>query len=297
MDTLLVLAFDHRGSFQKKLFSIDKRAPTADEWKRIKEAKRIIFDGFVLALEQGVVSAQESAILVDEEAGRDILNDAKQRGIMCAMPVEKSGQDVFDFEAGDPGFQEHILRVDPTFVKVLIRYNPDDGKKEKEVQQKRLKKLNDFLMQQKKKFLLEVLVPASEKQLAKVNGDEKRYEVELRPTITVASVKELQQAGIDPQIWKLEGMETEKDIKTVAKQVQSFNPKASIVILGRGESAEKAKHWLSQAKKVKGVVGFAIGRTVFMEPLKAFVSGKQDKKKTIQQIAQNYSDLAKLWKS
>lgn len=120
---LLILAFDHRGSFTEKLFEIKNRQPTAAERVQIEDAKKIIFEGFISALEKGVPK-DIAGMLVDEEFGKEVLLEAKKRGYTFAMPVEKSGQDEFDFEYG-ADFGKHIQEFDPTLVKVLVRYNTE----------------------------------------------------------------------------------------------------------------------------------------------------------------------------
>src|SRR3984893_2551264 len=119
---LYILAFDHRGSFQKKMFGIDGE-PNDAETQRIADAKALIFEGFQLALSDGA-PRDAAGVLVDEQFGANILRKAKADGLVFAMPVEKSGQDDFDFQYGDD-FGAHIEEFDPTFAKVLVRYNPD----------------------------------------------------------------------------------------------------------------------------------------------------------------------------
>ena len=120
---LYILAFDHRGSFQKKMFGI-QGDPSEEETAKIADAKHLIFEGMLKAVEQGA-EAGVSGVLVDEQFGApdDIPGETKKRGLLLAMPVEKSGQDEFDFEYGDD-FGEHIEKFDPDFSKVLVVYNP-----------------------------------------------------------------------------------------------------------------------------------------------------------------------------
>src|SRR5829696_2202528 len=118
---LFILAFDHRGSFQKKMFGI-AGDPTEAETERIADAKRLIFEGMELAVQRGV-DASASGVLVDEQFGSDIPQRANAEGLVLAMPVEKSGQEEFDFQYG-ADFGEHIERFDVDFAKVLVRYNP-----------------------------------------------------------------------------------------------------------------------------------------------------------------------------
>ena len=118
---LYIQPFDHRGSFQTKMFGW--QSPLSDaQTAEIAGAKRVIYDGFLAALARGVPK-EKAGILVDEQFGAAILRDAASKNITTACPAEKSGQHEFDFEYGED-FARHIEAFDPTFCKVLVRYNP-----------------------------------------------------------------------------------------------------------------------------------------------------------------------------
>ncbi|HSV49692.1 MAG TPA: DUF2090 domain-containing protein [Candidatus Acidoferrales bacterium] len=290
---LLILAFDHRASFIEKLFGIKGRVPTADEKKKIEEAKQIIFEGFKAAT-QKKVPKDIAGLLVDEEFGAAILREAKKAGFNFAMPAEKSGQDEFDFEYGDK-FAKHIEDFNPTFLKVLVRYNPESDAALNKRQLERLKVLSDYLAKTKKPFLFELIVPALPAQLAKLGGSKEKYDLELRPKLMCGSIKEIQDAGVEPAIWKLEGVEDPKNAKAIVKQAQAGGRKAGVITLGRGESKDKVKEWLAVGAKIPGIIGFAVGRTIFWDPLVDFRAGKADKKATVERIAQNYIEFVELW--
>src|SRR5688572_13470941 len=131
-EKLYILAFDHRGSFQKAVVG-KSSGLTQEDTDKIKDAKSVIFDGMVIAAEAGELS-QHMGVLVDEQYGGDIPAMARKHGLKLAMPVEKSGQDMFDFEYGDD-FGAHIEQFDPDFSKVLVRYNPASPDKESNVLQ------------------------------------------------------------------------------------------------------------------------------------------------------------------
>ena len=139
---LYILAFDHRGSFQKKMFGIEG-APNEEQTRTISDAKRLIFEGFRKAVAEGAPK-DGAGILVDEQFGADIVREAEKEGFIFAMPVEKSGQNEFDFEYGDD-FGKHIEDFNPTFSKVLVRFNPEGDQGMNERQTARLKKLSDWL--------------------------------------------------------------------------------------------------------------------------------------------------------
>ena len=290
---LLILAFDHRASFIEKLFGIKGRPPTADEKKHIQEAKQIIFEGFKAATKKKVPK-DIAGLLVDEEFGASILKEAKKNGFNFAMPAEKSGQDEFDFEYGNQ-YTSHIEEFDPTFLKVLVRYNPESDAVINKRQIERLKLLSQYLDKTKRPFLFELIVPATSSQLAKLGGSKEKYDLELRPKLMCESIKQIQDGGVEPAIWKLEGVEDPKNAKAIVKQAQAGGRKVGVITLGRGESKDKVKEWLAVGAKIPGIIGFAVGRTIFWDPLVEYRAGKADKKATVNKIAQNYIEFVELW--
>ena len=265
---LLILAFDHRASFSEKLFGIKGRPPTADEKKKIEEAKQIIFEGFKAAVKKKVPK-EIAGLLVDEEFGTAILKEAKRDNFNFAMPAEKSGQEEFDFEYGDQ-YAKHIEEFDPTYLKVLVRYNPESEAALNKRQLQRLKILSDYLAKTKRPFLFELIVPASPAQLASLGGSKEKYDLELRPKLMCEAIKQIQDGGVDVSIWKLEGVEDPKNAKAIVKQAQAGGRKVGVITLGRGESKDKVKEWLAVGVKIPGIIGFAVGRTIFWDPLVEF---------------------------
>lgn len=290
---LLILAFDHRSSFTEKLFNIRGRPPTQEERDEISEYKRNVFEGFKKAVDKGV-SKRTGGLLVDEEFGAGILREAKTCGYVFAMPVEKSGQEEFDFQYGDR-YRTHIESFGPTYAKVLVRYNTEGDKNVNQRQTKRLKILSDYLHNTNKRFLFELLVPPTSQQLVKTGGSKETYDLELRPKLMTAAMTELQQAGIEPDIWKLEGVERESDAKSLVEQAQAKGRKAGVITLGRGESKELVEKWLKTGSSIRGIIGFAVGRTIFWDPLVELKAGKISRQSAIAKIAQNYLDFVNLW--
>jgi myo-inositol catabolism protein IolC len=291
---LFILPFDHRGSFQEKLFGIKGRAPTPEETREIASFKNIIYQGFKKAIAAGVPK-DKAGILVDEQFGSEILRDAKAQGFMTSCPAEKSGQDEFDFEYGEE-FGAHINKFGPTFVKVLVRYNPQGDADLNLRQAERLKRLSDYCHSHQCKFMFELLVPATPEQLTSVGGNLARYDQELRPSLMVQAMKHLQDFRVEADLWKLEGLESIEDSRKVAVQARvGGRNDVGVIVLGRGENAEKVKIWLTTAAKVSGVIGFAVGRTVFWEPVKAAKDGKITFDEASNQIAKTYKGFCDLW--
>lgn len=292
---LYILACDHRGSFQKKMFGISGE-PTPEEAATISDAKSVIADGMYLALAEG--TAKESAgILIDEQFGGDIARKAKAEGLRLAMPVEKSGQDEFDFDYGD-AFGDHIEEFDPHFTKVLVRYNPEGDPGMNERQTVRLKTLSDWLHARDRKFLFELLVPAEPAQLEAVGGDSERYDTEVRPGLMLETIKRLQADGVEPDIWKIEGIDRREDCERIAAQVRSGGrDNVSCVVLGRGANEEKVHHWLRTGASVPGYIGFAIGRTIWWEAVKGYLGGSLNREQAAQQISANYRKNIEVYES
>jgi myo-inositol catabolism protein IolC len=292
---LYILAFDHRGSFQKKMFGI-AGDPNPEEAETISDAKRLIFEGMLEAVRRGAEPGA-TGVLVDEQFGSDIPRRSKEAGLKLSMPVEKSGQNEFDFDYGDD-FGAHIEKYDPDFSKVLVRYNPDDDAETNERQLGRLKRLADWLHEHDRKFLFELLVPATEPQLAAVGGDADRYDAELRPELMRRAIEAVQDAGIEADVWKIEGVDDRADADMLAEQARTGEGRAGVtcVVLGRGASSEKVDHWLEQAATVPGFVGFAIGRSIWWDALKGFLAGQLDRDAAASAIADNYLHFVQVYK-
>ena len=287
LEDLYILAFDHRGTITKGLLGVEGREPTEEEVKKVSELKQIIFDGFLKANESGITGG-EPAILVDETFGLEIQQKAKEMNIKFAAPVEKSGQKVFDFEYGNQ-YGEKINEVGADFVKILVRWNPDDDEGTRETQGNRVKELSDWLSKNDKKFLLEFLVPATEEQLASVENDQARYDSEIRPKLAVKVVQEMRERGADPDIWKIEGLETVEDCENVAAAIKTGDREnVMAVVLGRGASDEKVNEWLRAGSSVDGYRGFAIGRSIFWNALKGYHEGEKTKDEAVEEIAESY---------
>jgi myo-inositol catabolism protein IolC len=292
---LYLLAFDHRASFQKKLFGIAGQ-PTPEEALRIAEAKAVIGDGFFDAVARGA-SKEAAGLLVDEQFGAEIARRAKREGHVFAMPVEKSGQDEFDFEYGEE-FGAHIEAFDPTFAKVLVRFNPEGDPEMNRRQGERLKLLSDWLHGRDRKFLFELLVAAEPEQLEKVGGDVDRFDRELRPGFMVEAIRELQEWAIEPDVWKIEGLDREEDCRRVSEQARSGGrDRVACVVLGRGANEEAVLRWLRTGAAVEGYIGFAVGRTLWWDVLEAWLGGTVERAEASRRIADNYLRMIEAYAS
>jgi 5-dehydro-2-deoxygluconokinase len=283
---LYILAFDHRGSFQRKFFGIDGE-PDSEQTAIIADAKHLIFEGMLQAVTAGADPAV-TGVLVDEQFGSTVPAEAHEKGLKLAMPAERSGQNMFDFQYGDD-FGEHILSFDPDYTKVLVRYNPDGPQDENREQLAKLLRLSDWLEKNGRKFLFELLVPAEAAQLASVGGDSGRYDAELRPELMRRAIADIQDFGIVVDIWKIEGVDERSDCEMLVAQARSDGRhEVRCVVLGRGADDAKVDQWLAAAAPVDGYIGFAIGRSIWWDPLKAYVDGKIERAAGARKIAENY---------
>jgi myo-inositol catabolism protein IolC len=287
---LYIQPFDHRGSFRTKMFGW--QSPLTDaQTAEIADAKKVIYDGFLAALASGVPK-ERVGILVDEQFGAVILPDAASKNIVTACPAEKSGQAEFEFEYGED-FARHIEAFAPSFCKVLVRYNPEDDYALNTRRTARLKRLSDFLAGgNRSQFLFALLVPAEEAELAAPNGDKAAYNCELRPRLIVKAIQELQDSGVEPDLWKVQGLGRREDCEKVAAAARSGGrERVSCIILGGGEDEQKVRDWLSIAADVPGFVGFAVGRAVFWNPLVAWRAKKLTREQAVAEIAARYREF------
>ncbi len=284
---LYILPFDHRGSFETKMFGWHG-ALTAEQTAEIAAAKQVIYDGFQAAVASGVPK-DKAGILVDEQFGAAILRDAAKQGYAIACPAEKSGQDEFDFEYGED-FARHVEAFHPTFCKVLVRYNPEGDRANNQRQATRLKRLSDDLHGKRRSlFMFEMLVPPEAAQLERAKGDKHAYDLEIRPRLVVQAIHQLQDSGVEADVWKIEGIEREEDCQqVVAAARRGGRDRVGCIILGRGEDDEKVRQWLRTAARVPGFIGFAVGRTTFWDPLVDYRAGKITRETAVARIADEY---------
>jgi 5-dehydro-2-deoxygluconokinase len=285
---LYLMPFDHRESLQTKMFGW-KGTLSAGQTAEIATAKQVIYDGFLAAVRDGVPK-ERAGILVDEQFGAAILRDAAEHGYTTACPVEKSGQKEFVFEYGE-GFARHVEAINPTFCKVFVRYNPEGDAALNHRQAARLKRLSDYLHGSDRLLMFELVVPAESGQLERFQGDPKTYDRELRPALMVRTLHELQEAGVAPDVWQVEGLDRHEDcVNVVAAARRDGRDTVSCVILGRGEDDQEVRAWLATAAGVDGFIGFAVGRTTWWDPLADWRADRTAREAAVAEIARRYRE-------
>lgn len=290
---LYVLPFDHRASYISGLFGW-KEPLNAEQMVAVANSKRVIYAGFQQALADQVPK-DRVGILVDEEFGAAILHDALGKGYTAALSVEKSGQKEFDFAYGE-AFAQHIEAFHPTFAKVLVRYNPEGDAALNLRQAHRLTRLSNYLHQAGTLFIFELLVPAEPTQLEQVGGDTTAYDVQLRPRLMVQAIQALQDAGVEPDVWKVEGLDHPQDgVEVVSAARRGGRSTVGLIVLGRGAVRERVEHWLQTAAQVPGFIGFAVGRTTFWQPLVDVEAQRISKEEAAMHIAHNFEEWIHLF--
>lgn len=290
---LYLLPFDHRHSYIQGMFHLDPPLTDAQH-DQVAASKQLIYDGFQAAVGTGLAHAN-AGILVDEEFGAALLRDAQARGYVTAVSVEKSGQDDFQFEYGDD-FAAHIEAFQPTYAKVLVRYNPAGDVAVNAAQRAQLKKLSDYCQRSGCGFMFELLVPATAAQLASVQGNKKAYDLQLRCELMRQAIGELQDAGIEPTLWKIEGLDQRADCERIVAQVQRGGRQhAHCIVLGRGADMAQVEHWLGTAASVPGFIGFAVGRTTFWDAVADAQAQKITRPQAVAHIAERYGRWVRIF--
>ena len=290
---LYLLPFDHRHSYVSGMFHLTPPL-TPDQHAAVTDSKRLIYDAFRQALDGGVPRAY-GGIMIDEEFGAGILRDAIRDGHVTALATEKSGSDEFDFEYGS-AFATHIEFFHPTFAKVLVRYNPESDAVLNQRQTLRLRTLSDYCRATRQRFMFELLVPPTIAQEDRCVADGTDYDLAMRPWLTVQAIAALQDAGVEPDVWKVEGFDQQEDCeRVVAVARRGGRGEVGCIVLGRGADEAKVAHWLETAASVPGFTGFAVGRTTFWDPVADYVAGRATRHEASSRIAHRFREWASIF--
>jgi myo-inositol catabolism protein IolC len=284
---VFILAMDHRDSLAKHTYGIESGVATDPvDVQHIAAGKQLVYRGLLDALSRGA-SRANTGVLVDERYGAEVARSAKDAGLQLAMPIEASGHEWFELEYGDD-WREHVEAFDPDYVKVLVRDNPALDPERREQQAERLAGVSAAVAETGRRFLVELLVPATAEQAADGQAGPD-YDRDVRPDLTVQVIEYLQDFGVEPDVWKIEGLDARVDSERIVATVQrQGRDGVQCIILGRDAPESALDHWLQVAAPVPGFVGFAIGRSVWEQPLGDVVSGELDSEDAEDLIAVNY---------
>ncbi len=284
-DPLFILAIDRRAGLARDLLgATHEHAPDVRE--RLVAAKATVAEGFELAVETAGRPCG-AGLLVDEEFGADLARRARERGELLAMPAERAGLDWFEPEYGDD-FATHIEAFDAPFVKVLVRHNPDGDSEHHRRSIVGLGRIARWVADHGRHLLLELIVPATPHQLAEA-GSETAYDRDVRPALAGQVIAMFQAAGIEADVWKLEGFDRRDDAWMVSEQIRAGGrDHVGYVVLGRGAPEARVDHWLRTSAGVPGCRGFAIGRSIWRDPIVDELAGHCSHADAVEAVARNY---------
>jgi myo-inositol catabolism protein IolC len=289
-DPLLIMAMDHRESFGRSLFGVKDDQPDEVQRAAMQSAKRLIYAGLAQARAQ--LPGGRAGVLVDERYGQAVIDAARSDGVVLAIPLERSGRDWFELEWGQD-WQAHVAANRPDFAKVLVRDNPAFPADQRDQQLRALHAVSDALHGLDVPLLYELLVPATDEQRAAAGGAADAYDRDVRPGLVKQVIADNQAAGVEPAIWKVEGLETAEAARAVVAQMRAGGrDHVRAIVLGRDAPAARLDHWLAVAAPIDGFVGFAIGRSIWEDPIAAHNEGKADENETVSQIAERYLGFA-----
>jgi myo-inositol catabolism protein IolC len=303
-DPLFILAMDHRASFGQSLFGVTGDEPDADQAAAMTSAKRMIFDGLRDALP--AVTRGRAGVLVDERYGQDVIDAAGPasgraggpQAVVLAIPVEASGHDWFTLEWGEQ-WLSHVTAVRPDYAKVLIRDNPDFEAARREEQFGRLAEISSALARIGVPLLYELLVPGTDAQLERAGHDSGAYDRDIRPGLVARVIADNQAHGVEPALWKVEGLETAEAAQQVAEQARAGGRHADLIVLGRDAPAARLDHWLEVASQVSAFVGFAIGRSIWEDAVRDYQAAGRSPASADAgraQVAERYLGFIAHWK-
>jgi myo-inositol catabolism protein IolC len=290
-DPLLILAMDHRASFGRSLFGVKDDRPDDGQRAAMQAAKQLIYAG--LADARARLPGGRAGVLVDERYGQPVVEAARRDGVVLAVPVEHSGRDWFEMEWGEH-WRQHVASNHPDFAKVLVRDNPAFPADQRAQQLRALRAVSDALGILGVPLLYELLVPATEEQLAAAGGATDGYDRDRRPELVMQVIADNQAAGVEPAIWKVEGLETAEAAQAVVAQIRrDGRDDVCAIVLGRDAPAARLDHWLAVAAPIDGFVGFAIGRSIWEDPIADHNHGTLTEAETVGQIAERYLAFAR----
>ena len=271
-----MFAADHRWQWEEYF---DAHAVPRD---RIPHVKRLAFDGFMLARERSAAVREFGALLVDELYAADVIADALKAGVTVGTPAEKPGAVPLAWSA-DP----FSAALTGAFVKVLVRYRPDDEADVQAGQWAKLDALQAWCRGAGKPLVIEVIV-------ARTHEPEDEFEASGRPAMLAGYIAESYRRGLTPEFWKIEGSLTPQAARIVDTAI-AVHPSSRQIILGKAANLETIDRWFAACAASATASGFAIGRTVYWEPAGAFLNGTKTRDEAAAVICSNYLQLVDAW--
>jgi 5-dehydro-2-deoxygluconokinase len=274
---LHVFAFDHRSQFYELA-----RECGADE-SRLPGLKRLLVEA-VARTEQASGLQGRVGVLIDQRYGQDALHAATGRGWWIGRPVEMPGSHPLEFEHGrSVGSQLQHWPAEHT-VKCLVQFDPDDDPEIRLEQETQLRTLYGAVLQSGHELLLEVIPPVG------IHAAGTPGERVLRAMTRIYNL------GIRPEWWKLAPLPS-PDWAAIDALIAERDPYCrGVVLLGLNAPVAELAEGFRAAACSASCRGFAVGRSLFLEPSQAWLRGEIDDATLVAQAAQRFGELAGLWR-
>lgn len=272
-DPVFVLAFDHRRQF----FELVQETGASES--RLPELKRQLVDA-VARVETERSLRGSIGVLIDDVYGADALDAATGRGWWIGRPVEQPGSNPLVFERGRSIGTTLVSWPAEHVIKCLVAYHPDDDVENRLEQEAQVKALYDAAQSSGHELLLEIIPPRS---------------MPAAEDVIVRSMQRFYNLGIYPEWWKLEALNPSQ-WREVDALLAARDPYCrGVLVLGLNAPIEELKASLADARGAKTCRGFAVGRTLWVEPSRAWLAGTIDNATLIDQVAANFADLIAAW--
>ncbi|MGZ4677577.1 MAG: 2-deoxy-5-keto-D-gluconate 6-phosphate aldolase domain-containing protein [Acidimicrobiia bacterium] len=281
-----VLAGDHREPHLGAL--LGRPGPLdAHDRRTIVSVKELVAAAFSRVAARRTERPATVALLVDEEYGAPAARAAIAASHEVIMPVEASGLD--HFALADPAILDRVLAVGPRGVKTLVRWHGDATDPRDEASLAGLRAVGHRLRTEAPgtEWMLEVIVAPSPARLAAA-GDSDTFVRRVRPRLAAEALRALLAAGVAPDVWKVEGIDEPAAAGLVAGAART-GATADHVVLGAGAGMDRVEGWLRTAAATPGFTGFAIGRSLWWDDVRAHLAGRLDPATTVDRIAQRYA--------
>jgi myo-inositol catabolism protein IolC len=172
-----------------------------------------------------------------------------------------------------------------------MRYKPEADAERNAGQAARLAYLSGWLRQHGRALLFELLVPPTEAQLGAADRVA-TYEHKVLPALVTGAMAAPQQAGVEPDMWKIQGLDDRAHCRRAVAQARAGGRDGVVcIVLGHGANDDRVRHWLSEAASVDGYLGFAVGRTIWFDAPADHVARHCDRGSARTRIAEKYQEL------
>ena len=274
---LHVFAFDHRSQFHKLA-----RECGADE-SRLPRLKQLLVEA-AARTEQALGLHGRVGVLIDQRYGQDALNAASGRGWWVGRPVEMPGSNPLEFEFGrSVGSQLQCWPAEHV-VKCLVQFDPDGEPDARLEQETQLRTLYDAVLHSGHELLLEVIPPP--------NPDATGTPGER----VLRAMKRIYNLGIRPEWWKLAPLPAQ-DWAAIDALIAERDPYCrGVVLLGLNAPFAELAEGFQAAARSASCRGFAVGRSLFLGPARAWLQGEIDDATLVTDAARQFAELAELWR-